>query len=96
MNQVIKNGGNKRKQILQQAPQTFFTLIKSLFRHILKGKIPAPLNINKGLLKKVTNSKNPNKVVVQNGSGIVSILSAVIPSLIAIVPEVVKLFKKKR
>ena len=95
MNQVIKSGGNKRKLILQHAPKTFFTLIQRLFRNILKGKIPAPFNVNKKLLKKVVGSKNPNKVVVQHGSGIVTVLKHVIPSLIALVPEFVKLFKKK-
>ena len=96
MNEVIKSGGNKRKLILQHAPKTFFTLIRSLFRNILKGKISAPLNINKSLLNKVARAKDPNRVVVQNGSGIASILAHVVPSLIALVPEFVKLFKKKK
>jgi hypothetical protein len=96
MNQVIKSVGKKRKLILQHAPKTFFTLIQSIFRNILKGKIAAPLNVNKSLLNKVIRTKDPSKVVVQNGSGIVSILAHVVPSLIALVPEFVKLFKKKK
>ena len=96
MNQVIRSGGNKRKLILQHAPKTFFTLIQSLFRNILKGKIAAPLNVDRRLLNKVIRTKDPNRVVVQNGSGIVSILAHVIPSLIALVPEFVKLFKRKK
>ena len=92
LKQLMKSGGNKRKLILQQAPRTFFSLIQSLFKNILKGKVPAPLNLNRNLLKRVARTKNPNRVIQQNGSGIGVILSRVIPMILSLLPS---LFGKK-
>ena len=77
------------------APKTFFSLIKKLFKSIKKGTIPVPLNISRNLLDKVIRAKNSEKVVLQNGTGILTILRYAIPAIASLVPEIVKLFKKK-
>ena len=93
LRKVSQKGGNR---FLKFVPKTFFSLIKKIFQSIKKGSIPVPFNINRGLLDKVIRAKNSEKVVLQNGSGIVSILAHVIPAIASIVPSIVKLFKKKK
>jgi len=74
----------------------FFSLIKRIFQSIKNGQIPVPFNLNRALLDKVIRAKNSEKAIIQNGSGIVSILAAVVLALVTLVPEIVKLFKKKK
>ena len=82
--------------MLKFVPKTFFPLIKQIFKNIKNGLLPVPFNISRGLLDKVIQAKNSEKVVLQNGSGVVSILAHVIPAIASIVPSLLKLFKKKK
>jgi len=93
LRKVSQRGGNR---LLNQVPKTFFSLIKRIFQSIKNGQIPVPFNLNRALLDKVIRAKNSEKAIIQNGSGIVSILAAVVPALVTLVPEIVKLFKKKK
>ena len=77
-------------------PKTFFPLIKKIFQSIKSGLLPVPLNISRALLDKVIRAKNSEQVVLQNGSGVVSILAHVIPAIASILPSIIKLFKKKK
>jgi len=93
LRKVSQRGGSR---LLKNVPKTFFSVIKRIFQSIRNGSIPVPFNLNRALLDKVIRAKNSEKVIVQNGSGIVSILAAVVPALVSLVPEIVKLFKKKK
>ena len=93
LRKVTQRGGNR---LLKFVPQSFFPLIKKIFQSIKSGRIPVPFNLNRVLLDKVIKAKDSKKVVLQNGSGIVSILAAVVPAIASLVPEIVKLFKKKK
>jgi len=93
LRKVSQRGGNR---LLKFAPKTFFPLIKRIFQSIKNGTIPVPFNLNRKLLDKVIRAKNSENVIVQNGSGIGAILAAVVPALVSLVPEIVKLFKKKK
>ena len=93
LRKVTQKGGNR---LLKFVPKSFFPLIKKIFQSIKSGRIPVPFNLNRALLDKVIRAKNSEKVVLQNGSGIVSILAAVVPAIASLVPEIVKLFKKKK
>ena len=86
----------RNKQLLKLVPKTFFPLIKQIFKNIKNGLLPVPFNISRGLLDKVIRAKNSEKVVLQNGSGVVSILAHVIPAIASIVPSLLKLFKGKK
>jgi hypothetical protein len=90
MKQLIRSGSGKRKQLLKQAPRTLFSLIQRLFKSIIKGKVPAPININKTLLGKVARSTNLNKVIQQNGSGVFTILAQVVPLILSLLPTLLK------
>ena len=90
---MTQSGGSRS---LKFAPKTFFPLIKRIFQSIKNGLLPVPFNISKALLDKVIRAKNSEKVVLQNGSGVLSILAHVIPAIVSIVPSIVKLFKKKK
>ena len=79
------------------APKTFFPLVKRIFQSILNGSIPVPFNLNRTLLDKVARAKNSEKVILQNGSGISTILAHVIPALASfVIPKIIGLFKKKK
>ena len=93
LRKVTQRGGNR---LLKYVPKTFFPLIKQLFKSIKNGLLPVPFNISRGLLDKVIRAKNSEKLVLQNGSGILAILAHVIPAIASIVPSIVKLFKKKK
>lgn len=93
LRKVSQRGGNR---LLKFVPKTFFPLIKRIFQSIKNGTIPVPFNLNRLLLDKVVRSKNPEKLIVQNGTGIVSILAHVVPAIASLVPQIVKLFKKKK
>ena len=94
LRRVTQTGG---KRLLKFVPKTFFPLIKKIFQSIKNGTIPVPFNLNRSLLDKVVRAKNSERVIVQNGSGIVSILAQVVPALAAyVIPKIVKLFKKKK
>ena len=96
LRKVTQKGGNR---LLKFVPKTFFPLVKQIFKSIRNGSLAVPFNISRSaraLLDKVIRSKNSEKVVLQNGSGVVSILAHVIPAIASIVPSIVKLFKKKR
>ena len=93
LRKVTQSGGSR---LLKFAPKTFFPLIKRIFQNIKNGLLPVPFNISKALLDKVIRAKNSEKVVLQNGSGVLSILAHVIPAIVSIVPSIVKLFKKKK
>lgn len=87
--------GNKRKLMLRTAKKSLFATIKSLFSSILKGKLPAPLDLNNSLItlmKKLVRARNPNVVVQQNGSGIIAALAKIVPVVLSLLPM---LFKKK-
>jgi hypothetical protein len=92
LHKVSQKGGNR---LLKNVPKTFFGLIKTLFHYVKKGGIPVPLSLNQSLLSKVLRAKNTGRTIIQNGSGIVSILAHVVPALVSLVPEIVKFFKKK-
>ena len=93
LRKVSQKGGNR---FLKIVPKTFFPLIKKIFQSIKNGTIPVPFNLNRTLLDKVIRAKNSEKVVLQNGSGIVSILAQVIPAIASLIPSIVGLFKKKK
>jgi len=93
LRKVTRKGGN---QLLKFVPKTFFPLIKQIFKSIKSGLFPVPFNLNRTLLDKVIRAKNSEKVVLQNGSGVVSILAHVIPAIASIVPSLLKLFKGKK
>ena len=94
LRKVSQRGGNR---LLNLAPKTFFPLVKRIFKSILNGSIPVPFNLNRTLLDKVARAKNSKKVILQNGSGIATILAHVIPALAGlIIPKIVGLFKKKK
>ena len=93
LRKVTQKGGNR---LLKFVPKSFFPLIKKIFQSIKGGLLPVPFNISRALLDKVIRAKNSEQVVLQNGSGVVSILAHVIPAIASIVPSIVKLFKKKK
>ena len=93
LRKVSQRGGNR---LLKLAPKTFFPLIKKIFQSIKSGNIPVPFNLSRTLLDKVIRAKNPEKVIVQNGTEIVSILAAVVPAIASLVPSIIGLFKKKK
>ena len=93
LRKVSQKGGNR---FLKFVPKTFFPLVKKIFQSIRNGTIPVPFNINRTLLDKVIRAKNSEKVVLQNGSGIASILAHVIPVIASLVPTIIGLFKKKK
>ena len=88
---VIKATGKRRKLLLSHAPRSFYSTIQTLFRNILRGIIPTPYNFKNNLLKRVANSKTPQRVIQQSGSGIGAILKTIIPIVASILPQ---LFKK--
>ena len=93
LRKVSQKGGNR---FLKFVPKTFFPLVKKIFQSIKNGLLPVPFNIGRSLLDKVIRAKNTEKVVLQNGSGVVSILAHVIPAIVSLIPQVVGLFKKKK
>ena len=93
---ILRKVTRKGPQLLKFVPKTFFPLIKQIFKNIKSGLFSVPFNINRTLLDKVIRAKNSEKVVLQNGSGVVSILAHVIPAIASIVPSLLKLFKKKK
>jgi hypothetical protein len=94
LRKVSQRGGNR---LLNFAPKTFFPLVKRIFQSILNGSIPVPFNLNRTLLDKVARAKNSEKVILQNGSGISTILTHVIPALASfVIPKIIGLFKKKK
>ena len=88
---VIKATGRRRRLLLQNAPRSFYSTIQTLFRNVLRGVIPTPYNFRSNLLKRVVNSKTPQRVIQQSGSGIGAILKTVIPIVASLLPQ---LFKK--
>ena len=94
LRKVSQRGGNR---LLKFVPKSFFPLIKRIFQSIKRGQIPVPFNLNRALLDKVIRAKNAEQVVLQNGSGIVSILAHVVPTIIgSLLPKIIGLFKKKK
>ena len=93
LRKVTQTGGNR---LLKYVPRSFFPLVKKIFQSIKSGLLPVPLNISKAILDKVIRAKDPEKTVLQNGSGVISILAHAIPALVSLVPEIVKLFKRKK
>ena len=94
LRKVSQKGG---RRALSLAPKTFFPLVKRIFQSILSGSIPVPFNLNRTLLDKVIRAKNSEKVILQNGSGIASILAHVVPALATyVIPKIIGLFKKKK
>ena len=88
---IVKSSGKRRKLLLLHAPRSFYSTVQTLFRNILRGVIPTPYNFKNNLLKRVVNSKTPQRVIQQSGSGIGAILKTVIPIVASILPQ---LFKK--
>jgi len=94
LRKVSQKGGARQ---LNFAPKSFFPLVKRIFQSILSGSIPVPFNLNRKLLDKVTRAKNSEKVILQNGSGIATILAHVIPAIATfVIPKLIGLFKKKK
>ena len=93
LRKVTQKGGNR---LLKFVPKTFFPLVKQIFKSIRNGSLAVPFNISRALLDKVIRAKNSEKVVLQNGSGVVSILAHVIPAIASIIPSIVKLFRKSK
>ena len=93
LRRVSQRGGSR---LLKFVPKSFFPLIKKIFQFIKKGKIPVPFNLNRALLDKVLRAKNSEQVVLQNGSGIATILAHVIPAIASLLPQIIGLFKKKK
>ena len=93
LRKVSQRGGNR---LLKFVPKSFFPLIKKIFQSIKRGKIPVPFNLNRSLLDKVIRAKNSEQVVLQNGSGIATILAHVVPVIASLVPQIIGLFKKKK
>jgi hypothetical protein len=93
LRRATQSGGTA---FLRKAPRSFFPLIKKIFQSIKGGLLPVPLTIAKTLLEKVIRSKDPERTVLQNGSGVISILASAIPALLTVVPEIVNLFKRKK
>ena len=93
LRKVTQTGGNR---FLKHVPRSFFPLVKKIFQSIKGGLLPVPLNISRAILDKITRAKDPEKAVLQNGSGVLSILAHAIPAIVSLVPEIVKFFKKKK
>ena len=93
LRKVTQTGGNR---LLKFVPRSFFPLVKKIFQSIKGGLLPVPLTISRAILDKVAKAKDPERAVLQNGSGVLSILAHAIPAIVSLVPEIVKFFKKKR